>query len=74
MSKFCTHSAMPPGKPRTKTAVLTLRVEPRVKVAVELAAQHAHRSVTNLIEVLILDHCKQAGLEPVIPGPKESEQ
>ncbi len=43
---------------RTKTAVLTLRVEPRIKAAAELAAEMEHRSLTAMIEVLILAHCK----------------
>lgn len=48
---------------KTKTAVMTLRVEPHVKVAAKLAAEHDHRSVANLIEVLILAHCRQLNLE-----------
>jgi len=41
-----------------KTAPMTLRVEPRVKAAAELAAKQDRRSLTNFIEVLILNHCK----------------
>jgi predicted HicB family RNase H-like nuclease len=55
---------MPRGKPKIKTAVMTLRVDPKVKVAAELAAKKDRRSVTNLIEVLILKHCEQIGIEP----------
>jgi hypothetical protein len=47
---------------KTKTAVMTLRVEPHVKIAAQLAAQHEHRSVANLIEVLILAHCRDLNL------------
>jgi predicted HicB family RNase H-like nuclease len=60
---------MPPGKPKIKTAVMTLRVDPRVKVAAEIAADRDHRSVTSFIEVLILNHCKQVGVE--VPSRKE---
>jgi len=49
---------MPPGKPKTKTAVMTMRVSPQVKAAAEIAAQHENRSVTSLVEVLIINHCK----------------
>jgi hypothetical protein len=41
-----------------KTAVMTLRVEPRIKAAAEIAAEMEHRSLTAMIEVLILAHCK----------------
>jgi hypothetical protein len=41
---------------------MTLRVEPHVKIAAQLAAQHEHRSVANLIEVLILAHCRDLNL------------
>jgi len=54
---------MPRGKPKTKTAVMTLRVAPVIKDAVELAARQDHRSVTNLIEVLILRHCEDLGID-----------
>jgi hypothetical protein len=37
---------------------MTLRVEPRIKAAAELAAELEHRSLTAMIEVLILAHCK----------------
>jgi hypothetical protein len=53
---------MPPGKPRLKTAVMTLRVEPRIKLAAEKAAEHDRRSLTSLIEILVLRHCSEIGL------------
>lgn len=55
---------MPKGKPKLKTAVMTLRVEPKVKKVAELAAQQDRRSVANLIEVLVLAHGKTLGIEP----------
>lgn len=54
---------MPKGKPKIKTALLTLRVEPLVKIAVELAAKRDRRSVTSLIEVLILNYCERSGID-----------
>jgi predicted HicB family RNase H-like nuclease len=55
---------MPRGKPKTKTAVMTMRVSPQVKAAAEIAAQHEHRSVTSLVEVLIINHCKALNIHP----------
>lgn len=55
---------MPKGKPKLKTAVMTIRVEPKVKEVAELAAQQDRRSVANLIEVLVLAHGKTLGIEP----------
>ena len=49
---------MPPGKPKTKTAVMTMRVSPQVKAAAEIAAHQENRSVTSLVEVLIINYCK----------------
>jgi len=62
---------MPPGKPKIKTAVLTLRVDPVVKEVAEIAAKQDHRSVTSFIEVLILKHCDHVGIK--IPSGKETE-
>lgn len=44
---------------KRKTAVLTLRIEPRIKNAAEEAAGQEHRSLTNLIEALVIDHCRR---------------
>lgn len=63
---------MPRGKPKKKTAVMTLRVSPSVKAAAKRAAEHDHRSVTNLLEVLILDHCKTLNIRLEPNAPKES--
>ena len=54
---------------KKKTETLTLRVEPMVKVAAEKAAEHEHRSLTNLIEVLILNYCKEQGID--LDAPKK---
>lgn len=59
------------GRPKIKTSVMTLRVSPEIKAAAELAAARDHRSVTSLIEVLILNHCKSVNIEPPIIEPKE---
>lgn len=63
---------MPRGKPKLKTAMLTIRVSPRVKIAAEMAAEQDRRSVANLIEVLILNHCDRLGIHPETKLAKEA--
>ena len=63
---------MPRGKAKTKTAVMTMRVSPHIKAAAELAAERDHRSVTSLVEVLILDRCKTLGINLETLSPKET--
>lgn len=62
---------MPRGRPKTKTTTVTLRVTPELKAAAEVAADRDHRSLTSLIEVLILNHCKSENI-PVIASSKEA--
>ena len=40
-----------------KTAILNLRIDPKIKDAVQKAADREHRSVANFIEQLIRDYC-----------------
>lgn len=47
----------------TKTATLNLRIDPALKEAARIAAAQEHRSVANLIELLIRRHCKAVGIE-----------
>ena len=54
---------MPRGKPRRKTAFMNLRVDPKVKAVAERAAERDNRSVTSLVEVLIMDYGKKAGIK-----------
>ena len=44
-----------------KTATLTLRIEPTLKEALRNAALQEHRSIANMIEVMILDYCENHG-------------
>lgn len=64
---------MPRGMPKTKTATITLRVDPQVKAAAKLAAKHDHRSLTNLIEVLILNYCNDTRIETASHSQKETK-
>jgi len=45
-----------------KTTTLNLRVDPAVKEAIKIAANRDHRSVANMIEMLIRKHCEQEGI------------
>jgi len=51
----------------SKTATLNLRIDPTIKEAVRIAAERDHRSIANLIEVLIRKHCEATG----IPIPEQ---
>ncbi len=53
----------------TKIATLNLRIDPGVKEAVREAADKEHRSVANMVEMLIRRHCDSAGI--VIPEQSE---
>jgi len=47
---------------KTKISTLNLRVNPAIKDAVREAAAREHRSVANMVEVLIRRHCDQEGI------------
>ena len=47
---------------KTKISTLNLRINPAIKEAVREAAAQEHRSVANMVEVLIRRHCDQAGI------------
>ena len=54
----------------TKTTTLTFRIEPGLKDAVCTAAELEHRSIANMIEIMIRDYCGKAGVpiqEPAKP-------
>ncbi|EKK5375337.1 ribbon-helix-helix protein, CopG family [Morganella morganii] len=46
----------------TKTTTLTIRVTPDLKSALRAAAQAEHRSIANMIEVLIRKYCEKNGI------------
>lgn len=63
--------------PQTKISTLNLRVNPAIKQAVRQAAAKEHRSVANMVEVLIRRHCDQEGIsiaelhQHIHPGNKD---
>ena len=48
--------------PPKKIATLNLRIDPDLKEAARVAARLEHRSVANLIEILIRRHCNAHGI------------
>ncbi len=43
--------------PAGKTSTLTFRIAPALKEALRTAAEREHRSIANMVEVLIRDYC-----------------
>jgi hypothetical protein len=48
--------------PPKKTSTLNLRIDPALKEAARVAALREHRSIANLLEWLIRQHCEAAGI------------
>jgi len=46
----------------TKTATLSFRIEPDLKEALRAAAEQEHRSIANMVEVMIREHCGRVGI------------
>ena len=44
--------------PTAKTTTLTFRIEPELKKALRIAAEREHRSIANMVAVLIRDYCR----------------
>lgn len=70
MQYICRHSGYKMAT--TKTATLTIRVEPNLKEALRTAAQAEHRSIANMIEVMIREHCEKNGI--AIDNDQELDQ
>jgi len=64
---------MPKRRPKTKTANFQMRLAPQLKAAAEVAAERDHRSLTSLIEVLIIRHCKNHNI-PITVSNEESSK
>jgi hypothetical protein len=45
-----------------KTAALNIRIDPVLKEAVRIAAGREHRSIANMVEMLIREHCETVGI------------
>lgn len=58
-----TNNIFEPKMPPKKTSILNLRIDPALKESVREAALRDNRSIANLIEVLIRNHCAEIGVE-----------
>ena len=47
---------------KAKSTTLTFRIEPGLKEGLRAAADREHRSIANMIEVLIRDYCGRNGI------------
>ena len=45
-----------------KTTTLTFRIEPNIKEALCNAADRDHRSIANMVAVMIREHCARVGI------------
>ena len=57
----------------TNAATLNLRLRPEVKRALELAAAHECRSLTGLVEWLVMKHCSQNGIDIAVLAKEAAE-
>jgi len=49
--------------PSPKSTNLNLRIAPEVKDALKEAAEREHRSISNMMEYLIVQHCQRNEIE-----------
>jgi hypothetical protein len=45
-----------------KTAALNIRIHPNLKEAIKEVAMKEHRSIANMVELLIRKHCEEVGI------------
>ncbi|HUZ93446.1 MAG TPA: hypothetical protein VMU57_00885 [Edaphobacter sp.] len=68
MSKFSQEQHVSRGQ--TKTATLTLRVDPQIKSMLTAAAEADRRSLSNMLEVIVLEYCEQHGIASIKSLPR----
>lgn len=56
-----------------KSTNLNLRIAPEVREALREAAERDHRSISNMIELLIVQHCQRSDI-PIIKPQAESKE
>jgi len=57
-----------------KTQAVNFRMAPSVKELLRLAAQSERRTLSNMLEVLILDYCEHHGIKADDMGQKQVSQ
>ena len=58
----------------TKSTTLMFRIEPTLKEALRTAATREHRSIANMVEVLIRDYCGRNGIASFEQGALFTER
>ena len=54
-----------------KSEVVSVRVEPPIKAALQVAAERERRSLANMLEVMVIDYCRGNGY-PLEGVPEDS--
>ena len=54
-----------------KTQAVSVRVEPRIKTALQIAAEREMRSVANMVEVMVVAYCR-SNHYPLVGVPDET--
>lgn len=57
-----------------KSEAINLRMTPSTKELLRLAAEREHRTLSNMLEVLILEHAAKAGIELPISKHRTSRK
>ena len=58
-----------------KTSTLTIRVAPGLKEALRRAAEREHRSLANMVEVMVRDYCASHGVKgPLRESPSRASR
>jgi uncharacterized protein (DUF1778 family) len=60
------------GESERKTTAINLRMSQDVKELLRLAAAQEHRTLSNMLEYLVLQHCEQKGLRLTRGAPSAS--
>lgn len=59
--------------PAEKTVSVSFRVSPEFKALLEAAALQENRSQTNMLETLLLDHCRRNGIQVALSANNEQK-
>ncbi len=60
--------------PTGKTTTLTFRIEPNLKEALRTVADQEHRSIANMVEVMIRDYCGRNSVSITKPVTQRSNK
>ena len=55
----------------SKSEVVSVRVEPHIKLAMQAAADREMRSIANMFEVMVVAYCREHG-HPLAGVPKDA--